>query len=149
MSIAQNAEWNRIKWNLSGGARAQARRIASGTRQRRFDLRESRPRLNGVSTHVTFIGRMRGTRGSAGVEENCERWFAGRLHNTILRHNDCNALMHFGTVHRAADWRCFESPFSRLPFATKRFSPCLLCFESHEQSAVHVWTIHTNLNVIR
>lgn len=33
--------------------------------------------------------------------ESCGGWFAGRLHNTILRHNDCNALMHFGTVHRA------------------------------------------------
>lgn len=70
-SITQNAEWNRIKWNLSGGGRAQARRIASGTRQRRFDLRESRPRLNGASTRVTFIGRMRATRGTSGAEESC------------------------------------------------------------------------------
>jgi len=75
--------------------------------------RENRLRLNGASTRVTFIGRMRATIWSAGGKD-CGGWFAGRLHNAILRHNDCNALMHFRTVHWVADWRCFESLFSRL-----------------------------------
>lgn len=74
--------------------------------------------------------------------QSCRGWFAGRLHNTILWHNDCNALMHFGTVHRAADWRCFEGPFIRLSFATKwlvrvyfalnRISRALSMFEQYK-----------------
>lgn len=75
--------------------------------------RESRLRLNGVSTRVTFIGRMHATIWSARGKD-CGGWFAGRLHNAILRHNDCNALMHFRTVHWVTDWRCFENLFSRL-----------------------------------
>lgn len=93
-------------------------------------------RLNGASTRVTFIGRMRVTIWSAGGKD-CGGWFAGRLHNAILRHNDCNALMHFRTVHWiACDWRCFESLFSRLHgsgLACILIIPLPLRFGLHEQ----------------
>lgn len=85
--------------SCAGYTHAYTYGIAPGTRQRRFDLRENRPRLNGASTRVTLIGWMRATVGATGGK-NCEGWFAGRLHNAILRHNDCNVLMHFRSVHR-------------------------------------------------
>lgn len=92
------------------------RSITSGTRQRRFDLKEPAAFIWGE--YVCNVCRFNACRdkGFSG------RRFTGRLHNAILRHNDCNALMHFRSVHWSADWRCLESLFSRLPFACERFS---------------------------
>lgn len=55
--------------SCTGYAYAHTRGIALGTRQRRFDLRESRPRLNGASTCVTLIGRIRATVGTTEGED--------------------------------------------------------------------------------
>ena len=122
---------------VHGGAHAYKRRIALGTRQRRFDLKERARerererekageeegvegwegegllRLNG-GEHACNVYRSNARHDMSVGGKDCGGWFAGRLHNAILRHNDCNGLMHFRTVHWVADWRCFESLFSRL-----------------------------------